>query len=198
MLPITTIILALGEDFVRILFQSGAFQERAVWMTSRALIFYSLGLIFYSLNQTLTPVFYAYKDTKTPVKIAACMVALNITLNFILMQFMAHRGLALSTSITACVNYFLLLYLIRKKMPEISFSRIAINILKSLLICAFLYLLLYISCKLFPVSGRIALLIRDAIFSTIVLILFYLTGIFIKIDYISQTGKKLCQRFLKK
>ncbi len=198
MLPITTIILALGEDFVRILFQSGAFQERAVWMTSQALIFYSLGLIFYSLNQTLTPVFYAYKDTKTPVKIAACMVALNITLNFILMQFMAHRGLALSTSITACVNYFLLLYLIRKKMPEIAFSRIAINILKSLLICAFLYLLLYISCKLFPVSGRIALLIRDAIFSTIVLILFYLTGIFIKIDYISQTGKKLCQRFLKK
>jgi putative peptidoglycan lipid II flippase len=167
-------------------------------MTSQALIFYSLGLIFYGLNQTITPVFYAYKDTKTPVKIAAGMVALNITLNFILIQFMAHRGLALSTSITACVNFFILLFLIRKKMPEISFSGIAINIIKSLLICCFLYLLLYISCNLFPVSGRISLLIRDAILSIIALGLFYLTGILLKIDYLNQAGKKLCQRFLKK
>jgi len=198
MLPVTTIILALGEDFVRILFENGAFQGDAVLMTSQALIFYSLGLIFYGLNQTITPVFYAYKDTKTPVKIAAGMVALNITLNFILMQFMAHRGLALSTSITACVNFFILLSLIRKKMPEISFSGIAINIIKSLLICGVLYLLLYISCNLFPVSGRIALLIRDAILSVITLGLFYLTGILLKIDYLNQAGKKLCQRFLKK
>ena len=198
MLPVTTIIIAIGEDFVRILFQSGAFKEKAVWMTSQALIFYSLGLIFYSLNQTLTPVFYAYKDTKTPVKIAAVMVALNIVLNFVLMQFMAHRGLALATSITACVNYFLLMSLIKKKMPQISFSGILINIAKTLLICIFLYFFLRGGCYLFPVTGRVPLLIRDALLSVFTLVLFYLIGMLIKIDYITQAGKKLCHRFLKK
>ncbi|HQP63509.1 MAG TPA: lipid II flippase MurJ, partial [Candidatus Cloacimonas sp.] len=198
MLPVTTIILALGEDFVRILFQSGAFNERAVWMTSQALIFYSLGLVFFGLNQTITPIFYAHKDTKTPVKIAAAMVALNITLNFILMQFMAHRGLALSTSITAGVNYFILLYLIRKKMPGITFSGIIRNIAKTLLICLIIFFLLVIGRNILPVQGRIELLIRDAVFSVVAFGLFYLSAILIKIDYITQAGKALCKRFLRK
>ena len=198
MLPVTTIILALGEDFVRILFQSVAFNERAVWMTSQALIFYSLGLVFFGLNQTITPIFYAHKDTKTPVKIAAAMVALNITLNFILMQFMAHRGLALSTSITAGVNYFILLYLIRKKMPGITFSGIIRNIAKILLICLIIFFLLVIGRNILPVQGRIELLIRDAVFSVVAFGLFYLSAILIKIDYITQAGKALCKRFLRK
>ena len=126
------------------------------------------------------------------------MVALNIVLNFVLMQFMAHRGLALATSITACVNYFLLMSLIKKKMPEISFSGILINIAKTLLICVFLYFLLRCGCYLFPVSGRVPLLIRDAILSVFTFVIFYLVGMLIKIDYITQAGKKLCHRFLKK
>lgn len=198
MLPVTTIILALGEDFVRILFQSGAFDERAVWMTSQALIFYSLGLIFYSLNQTITPVFYAFKDTKTPVKIAILMVTLNITLNFILMQFMAHRGLALSTSLTASVNYFLLLYLLKKKMPEISYSGLLSNIAKTILICIFLYILLYECRNIFFVQGRMALLIRDGILTVLAMGLFYFGAILIKIDYVNQAVKILCKRFQKK
>jgi putative peptidoglycan lipid II flippase len=52
----------------------------------------------------MTPLFYAKGDTKTPVKLAATMVGLNILLNYILMQVLQHRGLALSTSITAIVT----------------------------------------------------------------------------------------------
>jgi len=126
------------------------------------------------------------------------MVALNITLNFILMQFMAHRGLALSTSITAGVNYFILLYLIRKKMPGITFSGIIRNIAKTLLICLIIFFLLVIGRNILPVQGRIELLIRDAVFSVVAFGLFYLSAILIKIDYITQAGKALCKRFLRK
>jgi len=198
MLPITTIIIALGDDFVRILFQNGAFDSQATWMTSQALIFYSLGLVFFSLNQTITPLFYANKDTKTPVKIAAVMVAINITLNFILMQFMAHRGLALSTSITAMLNYLTLLYFIRKKLPQVNFTGLAGNIFKTALICVFLYFLLYFAKGLYPTTDRISLLIKDAILSLSAFAVFYLLGLLLKLDYLKSVGQSLCKRLLKK
>ncbi|MDY0151299.1 MAG: murein biosynthesis integral membrane protein MurJ [Candidatus Cloacimonas sp.] len=194
MLPITTLIIALGKDFVRILFESGAFDSKASLMTSQALVFYSLGLVFYSLTQTVTPLFYANKDTKTPMQIAGAMVALNITLNFILMQFMAHRGLALSTSITAMVNYLTLLVLIHKKLPDISFKGLFYNILKTVLICVVLYFLIITAKKLYPTDGRIHLLIRDGVISLLAFMVFYAFGLLLKLDYLSTTGTSLWKR----
>lgn len=198
MLPVTTLIIAMGDDFVRILFQSGAFDGRAAQMTSSALVFYCLGLVFYSLNQTLTPLFYANKDTKTPLKIAMVMVSTNIALNFILMQFMAHRGLALSTSITAMFNYFALLYLIHKKLPEISFKGMLVNILKTVLICFGLYFLLIWAKGLYPTTERIPLLLRDGLIAIAMFIVFYALGLLLKLDYLATMGKGLCKRILKK
>ncbi|GAB1468653.1 murein biosynthesis integral membrane protein MurJ [Candidatus Cloacimonadota bacterium] len=198
MLPITTLILALGNDFVSILFQSGAFDAKAALMTSQALIFYSLGLIFYSLNQTVTPLFYANKDTRTPVKIAGAMVAINITLNFVLMQFIQHRGLALSTSITAMLNYLILVYMIRRKLPDISFKGMLPNLIKTVLICVSLFGLILLAKELIPVTGRIPLLIRAGLISLISFILFYALGWLLKLEYLASAGKKLCARFLKK
>lgn len=198
MLPITTLIIAFGNDFVSILFQSGAFDSRAAQMTSQALVFYSLGLIFYSLNQTVTPLFYANKDTRTPVKIAAVMVCMNISLNFILMQFMQHRGLALSTSITSMANYFALVYMIKRKLPDISFKGMLPNLLKTLLICIALYGLIVFSKQYFPVTGRVALLLRAGLISIITFALFYGLGLLFKLEYLASAGKKLCARLLKK
>ncbi len=198
MLPVTTLILAMGDDFVFILLQSGRFDSHAAWMTSQALIMYSLGLVFYSLNQTFTPLFYAIGDTKTPVKIAAGMVAMNISLNFILMQFMAHRGLALSTSITALLNYLILLQLIRKKLPDLRFKGMLGNFIKSLLSCVLIYILLRFGMSLFPLHDRLMLLLRDGVLAILSLLLFYFLGLLLKLDYLGNIGKNLCSRLLKK
>jgi len=198
MLPVTTIIFALGDDFVRILFQSGAFDKHAAWMTSQALIYYSLGLLFYSLNQTVTPLFYANKDTRTPVKIAALIVFLNIIMNFILMQFIQHRGLALSTSITAMINYILLLHIIKKKLPEISFSGILENILKTALICIVLYAFLISGKHILPIESRWLLLAKDALLSFLAFGLFYGLGYTLRLSYLHTFGNSLWQRLLKR
>lgn len=134
MLPVTALIIVLGTDLTQALFQRGLFDDKASLMTYQALVFYSLGLVFYGLNQTVTPLFYANKDTKTPVRIASFMVALNIILNLILMQFMQHRGLALSTTLTAAVNYFLLLHLVKKRFPKVILQNVITDIFKIFLI----------------------------------------------------------------
>ncbi|MFB3844165.1 MAG: murein biosynthesis integral membrane protein MurJ [Candidatus Cloacimonadaceae bacterium] len=198
MLPITVIICALGADFVMILFQRGVFNQHAALMTTQALFFYSLGLVFYSLNQTITPLFYANKDTKTPVKIAAYMVGLNILLNFILMQFIQHRGLALSTSITALVNYIILIILIRKALPEVSYASIPNQLLKILLINLFLCFFLIMSRRMFSVSNIWILLGVDAILSCIYFLVVFIFYLIFKVAYTQEIKRNICSKFLRK
>lgn len=197
-LPITLIICLLGKDFVMLLFQHGEFDARATLMTTQALFYYSLGLIFYSLNQTITPLFYANKDTKTPVVIAAWMVGLNIVLNLILMLLMQHRGLALSTSITAMVNYALLLHLLKKKMPEVRLKGLATNLIKPLVICLVLALPLHYLNSFFVYQSKLALGIKALVFSTAVFGIFYLLAHLARVEYISTLHKNLWSRLLKR
>ncbi|MDD4100904.1 MAG: murein biosynthesis integral membrane protein MurJ [Candidatus Cloacimonetes bacterium] len=198
MLPVTTLILISASDYVDILFNHGAFDARASFMTAQALIFYSIGLIFYSLNQTLTPLFYAHGDTKTPVKLAAAMVALNISLNFILMQFMAHRGLALSTSITALVNYLLLRVLIDRRLPQVSFAGIGSNLAKSVGICIVAFICgSWMSASLMWYS-KIGLVIKSGLIAIFCFGLFYLLGMILKLSYLREATSSLCKRLLRK
>jgi putative peptidoglycan lipid II flippase len=198
MLPVTTLILVLAPDFVTILFAHGAFDETAVRMSSQALIFYSLGLLFYSMNQVLTPLFYANGDTRTPVKLAAVIVVLNISLNFILMQFMAHRGLALSTSITALVNYLALLYLIRKKLPRIDFHGILPNLSKSIGICLVIYLIARGLGSILPLTSRFELILKAIIISGMSFLLFYALGMTLRLSYLREATQNIWKRLHRK
>lgn len=198
MLPVTTLILVYASDMVSVLFGYGAFDSKAVLMSSQALVFYSLGLIFYSLNQTLTPLFYAKGDTRTPVKLAAAMVLLNITLNFVLMQFMYHRGLAFSTSITAMVNFTILVLLIKARIPNISFEGIFPNLLKSIIICALLYIGLVMMNRVVPVSSRWASLGRLAGAGGLCFLGFYAMGYLMNLAYLKEAGSSLWNRLRRK
>lgn len=198
MLPITMLIFALSDDFVYLLFQRGAFDARASWMTQQALFFYGIGLLFYSLNQTVTPLFYANKDTKTPVKIAAAMVSLNIVMNFILMQFMQHRGLALSTSITATVNYFVLLWQIRKRLPQISFAGILPNVLKTLLICLLLWAGIHYLKPHIRVEGKGMVLLKDSIIVMLSFVLFYAAGILMGLAYLKESAQRIWNKLARR
>ena len=194
-LPITTLILALGGDFVRILFFQGEFGTKAALMTTQALLFYSIGLIFYSLNQTMTPIFYANKDTRTPVKIAAFIVLLNICLNYILMQFMGHSGLAFSTSITAAVNYVVLIITLKRKLPMVSYSRIWWNLSKAVLICGLIYIGIALTNQFIMVDSKLLLIIKDGVIALLSFIIFYLVGLALKLDYLQEARENLWKRF---
>jgi len=128
--PISVIMILGSDAFIRLIFQRGQFGETSVYMTKLALIYYTVGLCFYGLNQVVTPLFYAAGDTKTPVKIAASMVVLNITLSVVLMQFMAHSGVALATSVCAVVQLCIMLAVMKRKLPMLKVERYLVNIAK--------------------------------------------------------------------
>ncbi|NLM45013.1 MAG: murein biosynthesis integral membrane protein MurJ [Clostridiales bacterium] len=115
-IPATVGMIVLAEPIVRIAFQRGVFGAEATYLTTGALIFYSIGLVAVSLKFLLNKAYYSMQDTKTPMINSMIAVSINIILNLMLIRYMAHRGLALATSISAIASCGLLIYLLRKKI----------------------------------------------------------------------------------
>jgi putative peptidoglycan lipid II flippase len=111
-IPLAAGMTVLARPIVDLTFKGGEFGAESATYTARALMFYAPGLIPFSLYKLLVPAFYATKDTRTPVRIGAAMVALNICLNltFILTwpEGWGHAGLACATSLSSLVNCLLL------------------------------------------------------------------------------------------
>ncbi len=118
-IPATVGLIVLAFPIVQIAFQRGAFGGAATLMTSKALVFYSLGLPAMGLNLLFTKVYYSLQDTKTPMIYGAVSVAINIVLNLILVRFMAHSGLALATSIATIIATLMMFYKLIKKIGSI-------------------------------------------------------------------------------
>jgi len=119
-LPSTIGLIMLAEGIVKLLFYRDNFTLVDLYNTADALRMYSIGLIFFSLINLLTRVFHSFKDTKTPVKAAFVGLIVNVILNIILMQFLAHSGIALASSISALVNVIILYYLLKNYKFQIS------------------------------------------------------------------------------
>ena len=114
-LPMTLMLGFLGKPIIRLLFEGGTFSADSTDQTLWALICYVPGIPFFASVKTAASAFFARQDTRTPVKIAYICLALNVVLNLSLMGVMRQGGLALSTTISAVVNLWLLLLLLRQQ-----------------------------------------------------------------------------------
>lgn len=154
--PATIGILILADPLVYLFFQRGVFDAKDTLMTSQALMFYSLGLVGFSLRLMLNKVYYAFQDTTTPMINGVIAVGVNLTFNLILIRWMGHRGLALSTSISATVTTILLFLSLRKKIGPIGLTKYLISFLKTLTAALIMgivvYLIYYRVGMMLPIS----------------------------------------------
>ncbi|MBU1053138.1 MAG: murein biosynthesis integral membrane protein MurJ [Proteobacteria bacterium] len=102
-------LIVLREPIVVLLFKRGEFDIQTAKMTAQALLYYSIGLWAFASVKITVPVFYALKDTKTPVIAALISFLANIALSLLLMKPLKHGGLALANSLSAMLNIILLL-----------------------------------------------------------------------------------------
>ena len=132
-LPISVGAMSLATPIVRLLFQRGAFDERATEMTAIALFFYAIGMVGFGLRDIISRVFYSIQDTKTPMINGAIAMGLNIVLNIVLVRYMKHAGLALATSISAIICIILLFRSLKKKIGYFGQDKILKVFFKSII-----------------------------------------------------------------
>ena len=114
-LPAAAGLLLLGAPLLTALFQYNEFSRHDVLMAHRSLVMYAIGLPAFILVKVLSSGFFSRQDTKTPVKVAVVAMVANVVLNLLLVFPLAHAGLALATSLSACLNAGLLLWILRRE-----------------------------------------------------------------------------------
>ena len=115
-LPSTIGLVLLAGPIVSVLYERGAFDATDREMTAAALRAYGYGLVFYAWLKVLQPAFYAIEKRWLPMMVSILALCTNLGLNwfFVFVMRWGHESLALTTSISATIN-FLILYLAMRR-----------------------------------------------------------------------------------
>jgi putative peptidoglycan lipid II flippase len=114
-LPACLILVLAPIPIVRILFEHGVFNTENTRITAETIAAYSLVIPGSILIRVFTTRFYAHEDTKTPVIVGLVSIIMNTVLSLVFKEYWQHVGLALSISVNAGLNAFLLWFLLERR-----------------------------------------------------------------------------------
>lgn len=197
-IPMIILILTLAKDGVSLIFERGAFNSDAVIMVTEALCFLSFSILPYVFRDSVTRVYYAFNDSKTPFIIATSSIILKAFLNWLLILKL-NMGIAGITLSTSCVTLFnaTLLGLFISKRIKLDYKPLFLNFFKmvfagtvTLIVCLFisdLFNTIELPKYIFEVVKIISV-------GTICLTMYTILNILFKMDY----AKELLSRMARK
>jgi putative peptidoglycan lipid II flippase len=135
--PSALFLAVMARPIIALLFQHGRFHALDTVATGDALVMYCVGLPAFAAVGIFTRAFYAQGDTRTPVRATFVAVGVNLALNLLFVGplvglGLAHRGLALATSVTSLLNLFQLAFRLRARLGGIDGGRILRSLAKIL------------------------------------------------------------------
>lgn len=140
MAPMTVGLMALAMPIVELLYFRGAFTAESVGWTARAVTAYAPGLIVFSVAKSITPIFYAFKDIKTPVIVASWCVLGNFLMNLASVIFLPedwrHVGIAVSTCLNSLMNAVILFVILARRGIKVRLFKTYHILLKAFLCAA--------------------------------------------------------------
>lgn len=109
LIPVCCITFISATDIVKVVFERGNFDNKAVEATALVLVCYAPRFLFIGVREVLTRGCFALQDTKTPARNSAIGVVCNIVFSIIFVRLIGIMGIALGTSLSALVSAILLL-----------------------------------------------------------------------------------------
>lgn len=145
-LPCAVGLIVLAAPIVQMLFEHGQFDAESTRRTAAVLTCYCVGLFAYSGQKIINNGFYAAQDTRTPMRIGAAALAMNMLFNLIFMGPLKEAGLALATSLSGIFQFGLLAWFYYRRIASFdvkgtlfSFFRICGASLAMGALCYFVY-----------------------------------------------------------
>ncbi len=134
-LPSAIGLYFLAHPIIDVIYQRGEFLPEDSLQTALALQLYAMGLVAYAGIKVFSPAFYAIDRKWTPMMVSFGSITLNIALNYYLIFVVGwgHRGLALSTTVSASLNFVTLYLLMGRASGGLETRRLAIAVAKCVL-----------------------------------------------------------------
>ena len=203
-IPSTVGLIVLARPIIGMIYERGRFTASDTSQTAEALMFYALGLTAYSAIKVLAPAFYALKDTRIPMLASVLSIITNYFVAKLSIEYfgIGHRGLALSVSAVAIINFGMLFFFLRRKLGGIDGWSLLLAFVKivvaALLMGAACYL---VSEQLIHFLGNQALLARvvNVMLSVGVgVIVFGVAAKLMRVSELEQLSAALMRRFGKR
>jgi putative peptidoglycan lipid II flippase len=174
-MPACIALLVLRVPIISVLFMHGAFNERAVKMTSVALLYLASGMVFWGIRDVFNRAFYAIQDTKTPMINGALGVVVNVIFSVILINYMGLGGLTLSITIAAFVSCVLLIKDLRKKIGSVNGMEMVVTSSKILIASGIMGIVIYfinhyLSLTFTGLKGQLLIILLSAIVGAMIYI----------------------------
>lgn len=119
--PILIGQVILGSEIITILFQRGRFDELSTYHTWICLMLYS-GFFYASIIlSVVNPVFYAYKDTITVMKIGIMGALLQLLFSLLFVRFLFYAGLPFAYSLAQLIILVIFLMVVSRKYISLPF-----------------------------------------------------------------------------
>ncbi|MCE2991686.1 MAG: murein biosynthesis integral membrane protein MurJ [Candidatus Jidaibacter sp.] len=129
-MPASLGILAIAPEIISLLFQHGAFDQQATNGAAAALEVFALGLPAFCIIKIFSAAFFASGDTKTPVRIAAVVLLINIVISIVLLPLFQHVAVAIGAVVASLVNAGLLGYFLKRKSLYFCYKKSYVKIAK--------------------------------------------------------------------
>jgi len=199
-IPISILVFILRAQIVRIILGTGEFGWLETRLTAASLGIFSLSVFAASFVPFLAKVFYSFHDTKTPLVASLLSMVLNVLLCFSLVFFLGFPnsfqeftiealklqgidnisviGLPLALSLSAVFQFFLLLFLLKRKTGSLGNGEVLRSFGKvmaaGILMAISLYLSLYFAAGFLDTGTTVGILLQTTIASLVSLTVYFL------------------------
>lgn len=129
-IPMLVLMMLYTEPLIRLIFQHGRFDARATQLVSLALVFQAFQIIPYFARDSITRVFYAFHDSKTPLMVGIIAIFAKALLNWLLVPRFGVGGITFAITLVTFINMTLLGLLSKKHIQDLGFREMVLPFLK--------------------------------------------------------------------
>ncbi len=194
-------LIILRRPIIALIYQYGRFTDFDTEQTAIALAYNAIGLTAYSAVRLLAPSFYALRETRIPMMASLFSIVTNYAVATLTVDYwkIGHRGLALSISVVAIINFALLFFFLRRKIGGIEgrslISTFAKVTLASAGMGAICWLVSHRIEKYIGADGFFARLTEVSVSIAVGIIVFYLGARLLKVNEMDQLTGAIERKF---
>jgi putative peptidoglycan lipid II flippase len=115
-IPLTGVMIVLAGPGMAFLYQHGGYTPQEVTEITPVFLVFLIGLVAHVLISLLAPIFYAGKDTRTPVTAALLAVGVDVVAATLLFPTFQLNGLAVAIGLGAWAEVSMLFYFMRHRI----------------------------------------------------------------------------------
>lgn len=124
--PSAVFLALMAHEIIDLIYHWGAFSQADVHHTATALRHYAYGLIGFAAVRVTAPFYYAFEDSRLPMRLSLISVGVNLLLYYPMIKVFDFAGLAAATSLAGILNFLLLLFYLPSKGIHVPLGRLTL------------------------------------------------------------------------